>query len=86
MEAQYAAMVKEKTPVLGTTSISRKVRTCQTFVLIIHCLPLSTASLMSLRAMARHLRLTPTPEVTALLSDTFKSGGPGDDADENDYD
>ncbi len=36
MEAKYAAMVKEKTPVLGTTSISRKVRTCQTFVLIIH--------------------------------------------------
>ena len=36
MEAQYAAMVKEKTPVLGTTSVSRKVRTCQTLVLIIH--------------------------------------------------
>lgn len=36
MEAKYAAKVKEKTPVLGTTSVNKNVGTCQTSVLINH--------------------------------------------------
>lgn len=85
MEAKYAAKVKEKIPLSGSASVSKKVGTCQISVLI-NNVPTVVDGVPDVAPGdgASIYALTPTPGTTALLSGTFQSGRHGDDDDEDD--
>jgi len=86
LDAAFAAKLKEKTPISGIATLSKKVGTCQVMSLVNNVATLvdgipdiaegDTAAIYA---------LTPTPGTTALLSGIFQSGHKEDD-DEGDDD
>jgi hypothetical protein len=77
MEAGYAAKVKEKTPVLGAATVSKKIGTCQ--ITLVDGVPDVLAG-----DIAAIYALAPTPGTTPLLSGAFQAGkNKGDDDDDD---
>jgi len=86
LEAGYAAKVKEKTPLTGVATLSKKVGTCQVQTLVNNVLTaVDGVPDVALGDTAAIYALTPTPGSTPLLSGIFQSGH-GDEDDEDDDD
>jgi len=83
MEADYAAKVKEKTPILGSASLKNKVGTCQAAVSV-NNVPTLVEGVPDVAAgdSAVISLLTPTPGTTPLLSGIFQAGYGDDDDDD----
>ena len=85
LEAEFAAKVKEKTPLTGITALSKKVGTCQVQTLINNVLTaVDGVPDVSPGDTAVIYALTPTPGSTPLLSGIFQSGHSDDDDEDDD--
>lgn len=75
LEAEYAAKVKEKTPISGTATLTKKVGTCQVLTLV-GGVPTPVDGVPDVVAgdTAAVYALAPTPGSTALLVGVFQSG------------
>lgn len=84
LEAEYGAKVKEKIPLSGTATLSKKVGTCQVLALI-SGVPTAVDGVPDVIAgdTAAIYALTPTPGATPLLVGVFDSEHSDDDDDDD---
>lgn len=85
LDAEYAAKVKEKTPLSGVATLSKKVGTCQVQTLV-NNVPTAVDGVpdVAVGDTAAIYALTPTPGSTPLLSGVFQSGHSDDDDEDDD--
>jgi hypothetical protein len=84
-EAAFAAKVKEKVPLIGTPTLSRKVGTCEA-VSLVNNIPTVVNGVPDVAAgdTASIYPLTPIAGATPLLSGVFTSGDKHDDDHDDD--